>query len=172
MICICMRIQILGKHIKYPLIDPWKFKIDQRIKTNDANIVIVQKHFRNNYWIDPWTSQNTQQLPKAMWNMWVHVSITMHNVNSIQRRKRRNGKECGGVLWWYIVTWGIFKNIYVCTRAPPCKWSFQTNLSPHTRRREVRWQTVMCKNITTMPDWCGGGAHTKSVTMTSATRQN
>ena len=91
-----------------------------------------------------------------MWNMWVHVRTTMHNANSIQRRKKWNGER----VWWcalmILVTWGIFKNIYDCTRAPPCKWSFQTNLSPHTRRREVRWQMVMCNNITTMTDWCGG----------------
>ena len=41
-----MRIQILGKHIKYPRTDPWKFKIDQLIKTKHSNIVIVQKHLK------------------------------------------------------------------------------------------------------------------------------
>ena len=79
MICICMRIQILGKHIKYPLIDPWKFNIYQLIKTNHASIVIVQKHL------------NKQLLNRPLDNP-KHSTITKSNVKYVSTREHHNAQ--------------------------------------------------------------------------------
>ena len=79
MICICMRIQILGNTIKYPLNRPLDNQNQSTNKTNYASIVLV-KNMKDAHWIDPWTIKNTQLIDNTSYQSNVkYVSAREHH---------------------------------------------------------------------------------------------